>query len=396
MERVAVLVMAALLLLYAASTLSEVYRNHKWQPEVDFRAYRATALAAGRGGDIYGHHRSGDNHLRTTPYTYPPLLACLLFPLAKLTLALGYYLWCGLMLVTLWIALLLTKRSVAVLGVGRPGLLAVAPLLLCPFVLDSNLYWGQVNVLVTALLAGAVLMGLRNRSAAAGSLIALAAALKVLPVLAMLWFVLHRDYRALAGFFVTSIVALFFIPALVGGPGWAWDTNLAYATLMHGVLTEGRAGLQSYYTGLQNGSLVATFDRLFGGSGEKSLVVSLTQHRIDGMVRLIRLTLVAASVAALARVTLWRHRDSLKPQLWVMALSLLTITGWLMNYLLWDHHLVGLLIMLPLLPGSRRWGVQLVCLFVLWGSLFWALVTVHRVGAHGPRPGEQLRLPLDT
>ena len=42
MQRFAAWVMAALLLLFAGATLFEVHRNHKWQPKVDFRAYRAT------------------------------------------------------------------------------------------------------------------------------------------------------------------------------------------------------------------------------------------------------------------------------------------------------------------------------------------------------------------
>lgn len=427
MVRFALVVMVGLLALYGATTLLEVHRNHKWKPEVDYRSYRAAALTAARGGDIYSFHRSGDKHQRTTPYTYPPLLASVLYPLARLPLALGFYLWSLLMLVTLGIALWLVQRSTALLGAPRPDLLAAAPLLVCPFLLDSNLYWGQVNVLVTALLAGAVLAGLQKRSATAGSLIALAAALKVLPALVILWFVVRRDTRALAGFGGTLVVALLVVPSLVGGPRWAWETNLAFLDLLHGVATEGRAGLQSYYSGLQNGSLMATFDRLFGGSGKKALLLSLSQSRINSLVALSRLILLAVSLGALLRVTLFRQREPLALQLWVLSVSLLVVAGWLSNYLLWDHHLVGLLILLPLTaavaldprlrarwrlplgaglvagvlvltsgfyPGSRRWGVQLLCLLVLWGSLVWVLINVHRARDPEPPAPQQLQLPL--
>ncbi|MFH2009285.1 MAG: glycosyltransferase family 87 protein [bacterium] len=415
-----------LVLLFAAATLGEVYINHKWQPKVDFRAYRATALTAGQSGDIYDYHRSGDHHLRTTPYTYPPLFACLIYPLAKLPLAFGYYLWCGLMLVSLGGAVVLIKRTIQVLGVQRSGLLAVAPLLLCPFILDSNLYWGQVNVLVMTLVAGVVLMEVRGRSLAAGSLLAVAAALKVLPALILLWFLARRDTRALAGFAATAVLVLLGIPALVGGPGWAWEMNVAWVEILLGIVTDGRSALQSYYNGLSNGSLVATFDRLFGGSGNKALLVSISQKRIDSIVNLIRMALVMASIVAVTRASLLRRR-ALMPQLFALAVAMLLVCGWLINYLLWDHHLVGLILVLPLLAavvmdrrlsarwrqplvvclvagvlamtsgfyaGSRRWGLQALCLLVLWGGTFWALIGADRALVDEHSPGSQLLLPL--
>ncbi len=107
---------------------------------------------------------------------------------------------------------------------------------------------------------------------------------------------------------------------------------------------------------------------------------------------------------------------------------MLVLTGWLYNILLWDHHTIGLVFILPvvaaacldtrLLPrwrlplwiglvaaatglasgwfdGSRSWGLQTLCFATLWFGIAMALITAPPPAPPQPelRP-VQLTLPF--
>jgi len=414
-ERIAVGLLIGLGALFVLSSLAEVYRNFKWMPRVDFTMYHTAAKVALAQQSLYHFHEPGGFQPGNLPYPYPPLLACLLTPLAKLSLAAAYHLWVGVIVACFGLLVWLSARVVRECGGPRPLLLAVAAMFLAMILVDSNVYWGQVNVPVMTLVAGAVLLGLRGRTGWAGALIGVATALKLLPAALMLWFLVRRDARALGAFFATLVAGVLLVPMLVGGPTWAWQMNREWLALVFGAVTQGADGLQAhggYVTGYKNGSLAAVFDRLFGGAGRKgALVVRLPQPTIDSLTTLVRLAVLAASVAATVR--LWRRRaPAVERWLLPLAASLLLLLGWLFNLILWDHHTVGLVLILPVVAGaaldprldpgwrralwlgliagaaglasgwfsgSRRWGIQTLCLLLLWGGLAWALI-------HAPPP----------
>jgi hypothetical protein len=420
-ERIAVGLLIGLGALFVLSTLAEVYRNFKWMPRVDFTMYHTAAKVALAQESLYHFHEPGGFQPGNLPYPYPPLLACLLAPLARLPLATAYHLWVGVIVACFGLLVWLSARVVRECGGPRPLLLAVAAMFLAMILVDSNVYWGQVNVPVMTLVAAAVLLGLRGRTGWAGALIGVATALKLLPAALMLWFLVRRDVRALGAFFATLVAGVLLVPMLVGGPSWAWQMNREWLALVFGAVTQGADGLQAhggYVTGYKNGSLAAVFDRLFGGAGRKgALVIRLPQPTIDSITTLVRLAVLAASAAATVR--LWRRRTpAVERWLLPLAASMLLLLGWLFNLILWDHHTVGLVLILPVVTGaaldprldpgwrralwlgliagaaglasgwfsgSRRWGIQTLCLLLLWGGLAWALI-------HAPPPapgGEQ-------
>jgi hypothetical protein len=426
-ERILLGVAMALAIVFSVGTLGEVYRAFKLRPRVDFTMYHAAARTALAQGDLYHFHETtGD-----LPYPYPPLLASLLAPVGKLSLGTAYYGWTIFLILALGGLVYLSGRIAEALGARRPWLIAGLTALLCPFLLDSNLYWGQVNIPVMVITAGGVLLGLRGRTTWAGALIGLAAALKLLPVALVLWFLVRRDWKAVAAAVGTALGCLIVVPSLVGGPAWMLEMNRGWLDLFFAALTKGGEGLQSnggYLAHSKNGSIAAICDRMFGGSGQAHNLTRLPQETINGIALVLRLTVVFVSVAAVARVYRPRRAD-VEPYLWPLAAALLLIMGWMVNLLLWDHHTIGIVMILTVVataclddrlpegvrnplwfgltaaiaglacgffPGARKLGLPTLTLAVLWGSLAWVLVTSPApVPPPAPEPERQLTLPFD-
>lgn len=433
-ERVAVVLAVVLGLAFAASTLGEVYRHFKWAPRVDFTMYHNAAQTVLAKQSLYHFHEVGGFRAGSLPYPYPPLLGCLLAPLGKLSLGAAYPLWVGFLLASLGLLVWLTARVVREAGGPRPLLLALGAFFLSFVLLDSNVYWGQVNIPVMVLVAAGLYLLQRGRSAWAGALVGAAAAIKLLPAALALWFLVRRDWRALGACVLTFLAGVLAVPALVGGAGWAVQMNREWLELLTAALTKGSRGLQSnggYVVGYKNGSLVAIFDRFFGGGGMRGhLVTQLPQATIDSIAKATRLTLFVASIAATVRLA-WRRAPEVQRWLAPLTFSLLLLLGWLVNLLLWDHHTIGLLLILPVIAGaaldariapawrrplwvalfasatalasgwfdgSRRWGLQTWCFLVTWAGIAWAMVTAPAPDpepAPEPVPALQLELELD-
>ncbi|MFH2009781.1 MAG: glycosyltransferase family 87 protein [bacterium] len=433
LEWVTVALCVVLVTLAAFMTVGVVFQHFKWWPRVDFTMYHAAARTALASQHLYLFHEPGGYLPGNLPYPYPPLLASLLAPLGKLSIGTAYHIWVTFIVLCLGVTAYLTARLVSELGAKRPILLATGAVLLSLILLDSNVYWGQVNIPVTALCAGAVLCGHRKKSVAAGVLLGFAAALKVLPVALAIWFLVRRDWKALGAFVTTVLAALLIIPALVGGPAWAWEMNREWLRLFWDALTKGSQGLQSgggYVSHRKNGSLVAIFDRIFGGAGRQPMLIRLPQQMIDSMVVPLRASM--AILSAVAAGILYRPRaEAYERYAWPLVASMMLICGYLINILLWDHHTVGLVFVLPVvaaacldprLPpgwrrplwigllaavaglasgwfdGSRSWGLQTLCFIALWLGIVIALLSAPRPAPPPPPSPEprplQLELPL--
>jgi hypothetical protein len=158
-------------------------------PLADARAYYDAATRLNEGAPLYP---SGQDVNENTAYFYPPLFAILFRPLALLPFPAAAAVWEGIVIacfvVTLWILGIRRREvwyAVGVLGLPIAWVLAVA----------------QAHSLVTLLLTIGTPLG-----------IALAANIKLFPLLAGLWFVGRRDWRrseALVGW-TAALVALQF------------------------------------------------------------------------------------------------------------------------------------------------------------------------------------------
>ncbi|MGL4461799.1 MAG: glycosyltransferase family 87 protein [Planctomycetia bacterium] len=222
----------------------------------DFCVYARAAWAVRTGNNLYGVVDT--NGWR---YAYPPLLAIALTPLADapaghdragLTpFAVGVAAWYLFGVLCLFLTLHWSARAaeIALDAAGRapppPGsrawlarwwLLRAAPLAVVLPAVGNTLSRGQVNLLLTAMLAGAALALVKKRSAAQGAWIAVAAAVKIVPAYLFLEPLARRDLRALVAGSVVLFLGLWGVPSLTLGPV---ETIDAYRSLNERVLAPG-------------------------------------------------------------------------------------------------------------------------------------------------------------
>jgi hypothetical protein len=179
----------------------------------DFSVYYFASTELMSGRDPYQNSLGP-----STPYLYPPLLAELLIPLALLPLPIAAYLW-FLISTTALIAALAMSASLASAYNGQEATIAVEPgavtakgvsesLVASPplvaalvalavvgrFVLDT-FNMGQVNTVVTALAVAHVYLYARGKPRGSAVVLALAASIKLLPALLILYHLARGRFR---------------------------------------------------------------------------------------------------------------------------------------------------------------------------------------------------------
>lgn len=182
---------------------------------LDLRVYRAAGRALlDHGAPFRASFTS--NHL---PFTYPPFALLVLTPLSFGPLGLVEALWwlaSSLALVTT--LYLLIPSDLFALGASSTRRLAIAALLsgAATLVLEpvrSNMDYGQINLLLMLL----VVVDLsRSRPGTRGLAIGLAAAVKLTPLVYLLFFAVRRDWRSVAqglgSFGALSLLAWLILP----------------------------------------------------------------------------------------------------------------------------------------------------------------------------------------
>lgn len=214
----------------------------------DAGVYFRAAWAVRSGADPYTIQDD-----RGWTYLYPPTLAVLLTPLADpppgadRSLMLPYP-----ASVAVWYALSLVFLATAAHWLGKaveescsdPGLPAIPtggwtwwrhrlfPVVVCLPAVGSTLSRGQVNTLLLMTLAGMILCVVRAQRFRAGLWLAAAVALKVFPAYLLLYPLLRRDGRWVAGFASGLVLLLLVVPGVLVGPATAWGYNRAFVERM--------------------------------------------------------------------------------------------------------------------------------------------------------------------
>jgi hypothetical protein len=210
------------------------------RPMTDLQVYLRAAWAVRTDADLYTTTDDNGWH-----YSYPPLLAILLTPLANppadhpgdrmvpfaLSVAIWYWIsvaclfWGVHMLAS---ALETTSRDPSIRAqpplCGRWRVLRFVPILACLPAVGQTLVRGQVNLLLLALLCGLIAAVLRGRRFQAGLWLAGAICLKVIPAFLLIYPLWRRDLRGLGGCALGLFVGLAVIPTAVLGP----DRTLTY------------------------------------------------------------------------------------------------------------------------------------------------------------------------
>lgn len=278
---------------------------------VDLDVYRIGSRVWLHGGNLYGLLPPTAKAARL-PFSYPPIAAVLLSPLALLPMsaatALLTLLSVGLTAVVLHMFLAAAWRSEKTPRWQTVGWLLPAALMLEP--VRNTINYGQVNILLMALVgADCLLPGTRWPR---GALIGLAAAVKLTPVGFVLFFLLRRDYRAVC------TAALSFCAANAFGFALAWRDSVQYWTSV--IFQSSRPGNPAYTA---NQSIEAVLTR-----------AGIAPHSLTGLgVWLVG----SAVVVLLASIGM---RSALDRGLDAWALSLNAFAALLISPISWSHHWV--------------------------------------------------------
>ncbi len=218
------------------------YSSHQG---VDFGAYYlvAKAAAAGRHPELYALPLYPDGRLNfaspapegsdwqhagrqfgvpfAMPFIYPPFVALLMEPLARFSYAGALAFWRGSSIL-LYFAAAAMLFPVCGITLSRRMLLPAGLGLLSFFPLLNQLFYGQIDSLVFVFLAGSLFLHSRNRVWAAGLCFALAALVKLTPLLLLPILVIHRQWRWL-GACIGSLGVLVGISVIRFGWGAQWE-----------------------------------------------------------------------------------------------------------------------------------------------------------------------------
>jgi alpha-1,2-mannosyltransferase len=324
LARPATLVPRAALTLAAVTIFLLSYSGHGigFGPDhIDLDVYRLGSQAWLHGRNLYGHLPRTPSGLRLG-FTYPPIAAVLLAPLALIPATVA-----GTVMTLVTVALLgavlrLFLRRVTGTS-GAAGWLLPAALFLEP--VRSTLSFGQVNVILMALVTFDALVVAPRWPR--GALTGLAAAVKLTPAVFVLYFLLRRDYRA------AGTAALSFAAAMAAGFAVAGPDSVRYWT--GAVFQVDRIGQPLYAF---NQSILGVLAR-----------AGLNPHGPAGESAWLALSAVVLVVAALGmRRALAAGQDAL-------ALSLNALAALLISPISWSHHWVWCVpLLVTLAAGGRR------------------------------------------
>jgi alpha-1,2-mannosyltransferase len=211
---------------------------HTGGRHIDLEVYRFGVQAWLHGGDMYGSLPETSGHI-VLPFIYPPFAALVMVPLAVVSWTAAWVTLLALSVLALGATLYIVARRLWPAG-GAGGALSVAsialPLALAvqpgkaidfdnppqglpPIALDpvlQTIEFGQINLVLMALVALDVLV-VRPRWPR-GTLIGIAAAIKLTPAAFVLYFLLRRDYRAAVTAAIAGAAATLVAFAIAPGP----------------------------------------------------------------------------------------------------------------------------------------------------------------------------------
>jgi alpha-1,2-mannosyltransferase len=303
-----------------------------WAPStIDLQVYVYAVKDMLAGKDVFA---------TTTPFwslyfIYPPIAAILMTPLAFGPYVFWQVVWTGGLV---WAQQSVLKRCGAPRG-WKLGLLGIA-VLLAVEPIRTTLGYGQVNTLLMVLVVADLLPDPPDqpRRIPQGTLIGLAAAIKLTPALFVIFMFLIGKRRAA----ITAIISFAVFTGI--GAILLFQETVVFFSGLSGGDTRTASPL---YTG--NQSLLGVFFRL----GDSSRTTTLLGLAVAGLLAVLG-CLVAASW--------WQSNEK------VFAVAIVGLTTCLASPLSWTHHYVWILpmAMAVLSPGVPRWARYIGGLWVVW------------------------------
>ena len=240
-------------IVFSVLPLLSYFRGHTI---FDYKLWYETGQHVLAGHEIY-FFRSGKYD-----FMYPP--PCALFLAGASLLGQG-----GLILLLVAInsvAWFYSARLSALLAAGQTGArnvwLYLAPNLLVIVYIWSSYHLGQPNLVLLALMLGAFVALRANREIVAGGLIAIAAAIKAFPVIAIVYLLYRRYWTSAASLVATLVFLILILPAPFRGFERAWRDIEKWSAgmLKYSEASVGQRPMRSYTW--KNQSLVGVSNRL--------------------------------------------------------------------------------------------------------------------------------------
>ena len=364
-QRVVIVGMVVALAVALVMVIPHLYTDPDWRGRwmIDFSVYLAGGDAIRHGVSLYAitvvSPRFGP-----LDYTYPPFDAAVIFaPVSLLPLRLAYELWNVVAMVALGAVIWITLGVVGVRARWvRAGLTALCMVLSVALVpVGYNFVVGQINTIITLL----VLLDFRrpqgNRWQGVG--IGLAAAIKVTPLIFIVYLLLTRRFRA------ARTAALTFLATVAIGFAVRWSDSLHY---WGGLLFDPTRVGGSQIT--CNQSVSGLFARLF--------------HSTHTQLWWVPVLLVVACYGLAVATRAHRAGEDF------LGMLLTAVTGLLVSPISWEHHWMYVV---PLLIWLAAWAHRRRSVVVGVGAAVLAFVCLRRWYMNfGVPPNPPVPLPLDA
>jgi len=251
--RALVVLFVATSIIFSALPVLRYLRGHSI---FDYELWYATGKHVLAGDEIY-FFRAGKYD-----FMYPP--PCALFLAGASLLGQGGLI--SLLVAINSVAWFFSAKLSAVLATGYRGTtnqwLYLIPSLLVIVYIWSSYHLGQPNLVLLALMLGAFVALRAKREIAGGSLIAVAAAVKAFPVIAIIYLVYRRYWKAAASLVGTLVFLVLILPAPFRGFERAWHDLEKWSSgmLKYSEVTVGQRPMRSYTW--KNQSLIGVSNRL--------------------------------------------------------------------------------------------------------------------------------------
>ncbi len=187
-------------------TLVPVWHCLRGHSTKDYWVWYQTGQTVLQGGEIY------PDRWHKFPFMYPPPCALVLAPVSALGQT-GLVIVLSLINGAAWFCCIIFSVRLATGEKHRAHVLVyLIPSLVMGAHVWGNFLLGQPSLVLLALMLGAFILIQRNSQWPAGALIAVAAAIKAFPVLAIIYLVYRRSWRAVVSLVLTLTFLLIVLP----------------------------------------------------------------------------------------------------------------------------------------------------------------------------------------
>lgn len=281
----------------------------------DLAVYRLGGRVWLEGQDLYGRlpELAGGVPLE---FTYPPMAAILFSPLAMVPLHVASI--AALVVSTVLLAIIVWTFLGGVRGMTAALGIAILAIVLEP--VRTGLGYGQINAVLVVVIAADCLLAPNRKWR--GLAVGLVAAIKLTPLVFLLFFLARRDIRGMIN------VVAGFVGATLLAAALAWTDTIEYWT--KALFDTTRVGPTSYG---RNQSLHGEMARVFGDHSRLAAVTWIV---------------LSLAVIAAAYVIAWRA----DPRHGLLAVAM---CGLLISPISWTHHWIWIVPLLVVLVMDKRW-----------------------------------------